>query len=94
MKLEHDVQFTEWIRPICLPIDSTVRKMDFTAHRLEVVGFGLTETGSTSPVKKRVELDGVNKTDCRTFYASRNVKIYNNQVGCKKFCKFDLSDLF
>jgi hypothetical protein len=81
LKLERDVEFTRWIKPICLPIDSEIRNMDMTSHNLEVAGYGLTETGNSSDVKKRVWLEGVPQAQCQQSYATKGVRIFDNQVS-------------
>ncbi|KAL7024687.1 hypothetical protein ACKWTF_013168 [Chironomus riparius] len=81
LKLGRKVEFSNWIKPICLPVDARIRSMDFTSHSLEVVGFGLTETGFTSPVKKKVELDGRTQAECQAQYNKAGVRIFE-----KHFC--------
>lgn len=81
LKLEHDVEFSQWIKPICLPIDPEVRRIDFTTNTLEVAGYGLTENSTSSLVKKRVFLDGVPQAQCQRIYGSNGVKISDNQVN-------------
>lgn len=85
LKLEHDVAYTNWIKPICLPIDSEIRTMDVTSHTLEVAGFGLTETGFSSEVKKKVFLDGILQAHCQRSFAARGVKIFDNQVSAQYY---------
>ncbi|KAL7024686.1 hypothetical protein ACKWTF_013167 [Chironomus riparius] len=80
LKLQQDVEYTAWIKPICLPLDSRIRTTDFTSHNLEVAGFGLTETGYASPVKKRVYLDGVAQAQCQRSYRTIGVRIFDNQI--------------
>lgn len=83
LKLQRKVEFNKWIAPICLPIDSRVRSMDFTSHSLEVCGFGLTETGLSSPIKKRVELEGRTQAECEALYNRNSVRITEKHVSSK-----------
>lgn len=80
LKLERDVQTSLWIKPICLPIEQSLRDLDYTEQSLEVSGFGLTEKGFSSEVKLRVDLDVVKQDTCKRFYASKGVEIKNTQV--------------
>lgn len=75
------MEFSQWIKPICLPLDPDVRKKDFTSNTLEVAGYGLTENKTTSLVKKRAYLDGVTQEQCQRSYGTKRVKISNNQVS-------------
>lgn len=80
IKLQHDVQFTKWIKPICLPLDLEVRNMDVTSEILQVAGFGVTETGFPSEIMKMVEVDGMSQEKCQALYSRKNVTISKNQV--------------
>ncbi|XP_070510021.1 CLIP domain-containing serine protease B4-like [Chironomus tepperi] len=80
LKLDRKVEFNEWIKPICLPIDSRVRSMDFTSHSLEVAGYGLTENGVTSPIKKKVELEGRTQAACQADYNKAGVLISEKHI--------------
>lgn len=40
LRLSFDAPYTEYIRPICLPIDSTLRNNDFVKQTLSVAGWG------------------------------------------------------
>ena len=81
LKLANKVEFNNWIKPICLPIDSRVRSMDFTSHSLEVAGYGLTENNVTSPVKMKVELEGRTQAECQLMYRKVNVRIFEKHVS-------------
>lgn len=81
LKLDRDVEYTEWIRPICLPLTSDLRNTDYTGHSLDVAGFGKTKTEVFSPVKQRLELDGVARSQCQQYYGRQGVTLANSQVS-------------
>ena len=83
LKLERDVKFTKWIKPICLPLASNLRNADYTGHSLDVAGFGKTKTDNFSPVKQRIEIDGVARNQCQQFYSTQGVNLANSQVSLK-----------
>jgi hypothetical protein len=83
LRLQRKVEFNKWIQPICLPIDSRIRSMDFASHSLEVSGFGLTEDGVSSPVKKKVVLEGRTLAECKELYNKLGVRIIEKHVSCK-----------
>jgi len=80
IKLQHDVQFTKWIKPICLPLDLEVRKNLYASEILQVAGFGITETGFSSEIMKMVEVNGLSQAKCQALYSRKNVTISKNQV--------------
>lgn len=80
LKLKTSVTYTEFIKPICLPTDNNLRKIDFTGHELEVAGFGKTENDNSSPVKLKVGLDAVNHQTCKSYYSRQNVQLQETQI--------------
>ncbi|XP_070510008.1 melanization protease 1-like [Chironomus tepperi] len=82
LKLENDVKYTKWIQPICLPIDSSFRGMDFTKFTLEVAGFGRTENGTESDVKQILDLDGVETNRCANYYNTHFKAMITNKQIC------------
>lgn len=80
IKLERPVTTTVWIKPICLPIDQSLRDLDYTGQNLEVAGFGMTETDVKSQVKLRVDLNVTSQDDCKRLYGSKRVDIKDTQV--------------
>lgn len=48
LRLERDVQFTDFIRPICLPVFNHLEQKEFTEHdNYTVAGWGKTEYGTS-----------------------------------------------
>lgn len=45
IRLSRSVQFTDWIRPICLPFADNLKNKTFDSLPLVVAGFGKTENG-------------------------------------------------
>lgn len=43
IRLERPIQFTEWVKPICLPLSEKLREKNFENAPLVVAGFGRTE---------------------------------------------------
>lgn len=43
IRVAQSINFTEWVKPICLPIARELRNKNFNGKRLIVAGFGQTE---------------------------------------------------
>ncbi|CRL07282.1 CLUMA_CG020261, isoform A [Clunio marinus] len=86
LRLIQNVPFSIYVRPICLPVDSSIRNKDFVKQTLSVAGWGKTEKVSASNLKLKVNVDGVSNDDCQRVYSSENRQIVDSQVcaGGKK----------
>lgn len=45
LRLARSAQYTDWIKPICLPVAQNLRSFNFDGVPLTVAGWGKTETG-------------------------------------------------
>lgn len=70
LKLNKDVVFNKFVRPICLPMSQT-----FNTDSLNfiVTGFGKTESGFESQIKLKTDVSGVGNTDCQSTYERREI---------------------
>ncbi|XP_017107878.2 serine protease grass-like [Drosophila bipectinata] len=64
IRLKYPVQFTDWIRPICLPITKDLQFESQTNIPMEVVGWGITEEEKLSDVPKKAFINRVNLAEC------------------------------
>lgn len=77
IKLDQMVKFTEFVRPICLPLDKVVN----TEYGVTIAtGFGATENQPASDVLLKAEIDIVNHYECRTKYETVGRSIYSSQI--------------
>nr|XP_043067102.1 serine protease grass-like [Drosophila bipectinata] len=67
IRLKYPVQFTDWIRPICLPITKDLQFESQTNIPMEVVGWGITEEEKLSDVPKKAFINRLNLTECNIF---------------------------
>lgn len=74
LRLSRDVTFTTFIKPICLPVNSSV------GGRLYVAGWGKTETRSASNVKLKLALPLTDKVQCDQTYGSVGVQLGYGQI--------------
>jgi secreted trypsin-like serine protease len=80
LRLASNVQYTDFVKPICLPRTQFLRTFNYDDILLEVAGWGKTETVSQSNVKLKVGVDGVNINACNQVYSRQGVTIGNSQV--------------
>ncbi|RZC43210.1 uncharacterized protein BDFB_002243, partial [Asbolus verrucosus] len=68
------------IKPVCLPVDKA-RFYDFTNKtKVVVAGWGITETGQTSPELLKAELPIASSEQCRNIYGDMKITINYRQL--------------
>jgi len=80
IRLARKVSYSDFIRPICLPIGELANK-DFGGVDLTAAGWGRTETAAKSDVKLKVTLRGVDSPYCASVYRPSQVI-----VGTRHLC--------
>ncbi|XP_063985537.1 CLIP domain-containing serine protease HP8-like [Diachasmimorpha longicaudata] len=74
LRLTREVQFTDYVQPICLP------KTNKLPPRFWVAGWGKTEFRSSSPIKLKLAVPFVNQSICENKYGMYNVRLGSSQV--------------
>ncbi|XP_034237604.1 CLIP domain-containing serine protease 14D-like, partial [Thrips palmi] len=82
LRLSRDVQFTDWIAPICLPASSEVAAKSYVGKRRWVAGWGKTETRSESDVKLKLAVPVVSNADCQPVYQKAAVRLSSGGQLC------------
>jgi len=77
LRLEHDVKYTDFIRPICLPPANL--PIPAFGTNLTVAGWGATENGTTSDVKLKVAVPLLSNVNCKN-------KLDNGVVNANQLC--------
>jgi len=77
LRLESLVTFTEYVRPICLPYDSSHHANYGT---MTVTGFGKTETRNSSEQMLKAEINIVNHSSCRRKYGVQGRIVHDSQI--------------
>ncbi|XP_046971365.1 CLIP domain-containing serine protease 14D-like [Vanessa cardui] len=66
IELEKPVNFTNFIQPVCLPTTEYTVMQDYVhGSSYWVAGWGLTEFGTASPIKRKVKLEAVPSDTCK-----------------------------
>jgi Trypsin len=82
LKLESIVEFTDFVRPICIDLDSSVNTFYGT---VTAIGFGKTEFTNTSQRMLKADVDIVNHRDCKRKYRSQGRQIADSQICAIKY---------
>lgn len=80
LRLASDVEYSHYIKPICLQADKNSRDLSYDRHTLTVSGWGKTEDGFASARKLKVNVDGVSRNDCQNMYNLENVEVVSSQI--------------
>ncbi|KAF2895588.1 hypothetical protein ILUMI_10583 [Ignelater luminosus] len=82
LRLKENVTFTDFIKPVCLPISIDFEKsLSYTNNRLTVVGWGVTENNTESDVKLKTEVPLVPNSKCFPIYKEKlNVQLEDSQL--------------
>jgi Trypsin len=76
IKLVAPLRYTTLIQPVCLPLATTsYYKMNLEGKTLTAVGFGLTEAGSNSDIKKKADLTVMRFSECEAKVSATSKKI-------------------
>jgi len=80
LRLKHNVVFSDFVRPICLPLNSNLRSATFDGIFMDVAGWGKTEKVSASTRKLKAGVEGYTLDECSAVYNSQNIKLENTQM--------------
>jgi hypothetical protein len=79
LNLEQNVEFNDFVRPICLPLPSRFTQ-EFNDIPLIVAGFGKTENSDSSKIKLKTEIRGLSNANCQSLYSLSRQKIAPTQM--------------
>ncbi|KAF2883691.1 hypothetical protein ILUMI_22474 [Ignelater luminosus] len=80
IKLKEDVDFSNFIIPICLPLSEELKNKLYAGKNLTVAGWGRTEDAYHSDVKLKVELPVLSDASCSEYYKKFTVNISGGQL--------------
>ncbi|XP_030370821.1 spaetzle-processing enzyme-like [Scaptodrosophila lebanonensis] len=82
LRLKESVAYTEYVKPICLPISSEVRANSFVGYGMDVAGWGSTQNATSSEVKLKLTVDVWNITRCQDKYDIYRVRLSEEMQMC------------
>nr|2OLG_A Chain A, Pro-phenoloxidase activating enzyme-I [Holotrichia diomphalia] len=77
IRLNRQVEFTNYIRPVCLPQPNEEVQV---GQRLTVVGWGRTETGQYSTIKQKLAVPVVHAEQCAKTFGAAGVRVRSSQL--------------
>ncbi|XP_031619835.1 serine protease easter-like [Contarinia nasturtii] len=94
IRLSNSVEFTNFLKPICLPFESTLRDGNLDDVPFVVAGFGRTANvwnATSSSIKMKVDIDGYNWNECNELYSQslRSTQICVGGIEGKDSCSGD-----
>uniref|UniRef100_A0A182YKD5 CLIP domain-containing serine protease n=1 Tax=Anopheles stephensi TaxID=30069 RepID=A0A182YKD5_ANOST len=78
--LSESVEFTDFIRPICLPVTAEDREANLTGKYASVAGWGQTENSTTSTKKLHLSVPVVANEACADAFSSIQLEIIPTQL--------------
>lgn len=94
IKLDEDVTFSKYVKPICLPFDEQIAEMPIEDEEFTVTGWGQTEREIVSRFQLHVEINGKSNDMCNEVFGKANVTLTENHLcvggdAGKDSCKGD-----
>lgn len=80
LRLKEPVHFTEYIKPICLPVGDDVRNSQFDGIAMDVAGWGITEDGRPSNIKLKITVHVWNLDRCQDKYRTYQMHLNKSQL--------------
>lgn len=80
LRLQQRIDYSDFIKPICLPRTHDLQQKDTTRQKLQVAGWGRTATARFSAVKQKVGVDGVELARCNDVYKQERVQLLDGQL--------------
>lgn len=80
IRLDREVAFTDFVSPVCLPVQAHLRSKTYENVKMDVSGWGVTEDGSTSAVKLKATVDGWTFNKCAEKYGSKRIYLQSTQM--------------
>ncbi|XP_055847601.1 serine protease easter-like [Episyrphus balteatus] len=80
IRLSRNVDYTDFIRPICLPLKDILKQSTFDGIKMDVSGWGKTKHRTSSNVKLKAEVQVVPLNECKRVYSESNVELGTSQM--------------
>ncbi|XP_055850336.1 uncharacterized protein LOC129914911 [Episyrphus balteatus] len=79
IRLSHNVKYSDFIQPICLPLKDNLKRSTFDGHKMFISGWRNT-VGERIYVKRKAEVQVVPLNECQRVYSQSNVDLGTSQM--------------
>lgn len=80
LRVKEPVHFSEYVKPICLPIGNDLRNNNFENQAMDVAGWGVTEDGKSSNTKLKINVHVWNLDRCQEKYRTYQMHLNRSQL--------------
>ncbi|XP_058455966.1 CLIP domain-containing serine protease B15-like [Malaya genurostris] len=80
LKTVKEVQFNDYVIPICLPYSEEIREMPINGQKFIVTGWGQTDKGNKAGVQRHVTIAGQDNSMCNTAFSRLNITLTIEQI--------------
>jgi len=80
LRLAQTIVYNDFIKPICLPIESNLRSATFLNTAMDIAGWGVTESNAASNRKQKATVDIASFQTCRRQYSNARITLNANQL--------------
>ncbi|KAH8265236.1 hypothetical protein KR038_001882 [Drosophila bunnanda] len=80
LRLGQQIEYTDFVRPICLPLDANLQAATFDGITMDVAGWGKTEQQSASPLKLKAAVEGFRLDECQSVYSGQQILLEETQM--------------
>ncbi|XP_055849494.1 serine protease easter-like [Episyrphus balteatus] len=88
IRLSRNVDYTDFIRPICLPLKDTLKQSTFDGNKMEVSGWRQLGRKTSSNIKLKAEVPVVPLSECQSVYSKHNVDLGTSHIcSGNDFCR-------
>ncbi|XP_053691428.1 CLIP domain-containing serine protease B15-like [Sabethes cyaneus] len=80
IKTKKEVQFSDYVIPICLPFNEEIRELPIEQQQFTVTGWGQTNKGNEVGIQRHVTIAGQNNSVCENAFSSLDIKLSEEQI--------------
>ncbi|XP_055850339.1 serine protease easter-like [Episyrphus balteatus] len=80
IRLSRNVDYTDYIRPICLPLKDILKESAFEGHKMYISGWGIPAHGIRRNVKRKAEVPVVPLNECKRIYSQKRADIGTSEI--------------
>ncbi|XP_001850600.2 CLIP domain-containing serine protease B15 [Culex quinquefasciatus] len=80
IKTETEVEFDDYVKPICLPFSNRIQELPIDGELFTVTGWGQTELDNNSGIQRHVEVFGKNNSVCDKAFVPIGITLTEDQI--------------